>query len=106
MSCKDCPNPAVSPENDTEYTITIIDENGCERTDKVWVRLKFTRGYYRPNIMNPKSTTGNNKFYHISTFCIDRVHKVAKLFTIDGETNFDVKDIPAGDPDYGWKWYF
>lgn len=106
LSCKDCPNPVASPENDTEYTITIIDENGCERTDKVWVRLKFNRGYIAPNIMNPKSTTGNNKFTIYPLFASIESIKSLSIYDRWGNKLFDVKDIPAGDPDYGWNGTF
>jgi hypothetical protein len=106
LSCDDCPNPIASPENDTEYSITILDENGCERTDKVWVRVKFNKGFTAPNIMNPGSSSGNNKFTLYPVFASIETIKSLGVYDRWGNKVFDVKDIPAGDPDYGWNGTF
>jgi hypothetical protein len=106
LSCSDCPNPIASPENDTEYSITILDENGCERTDKVWVRVKFDKGFTAPNIMHPESTLGNNKFTIYPVFASIASIKSLSIYDRWGNKLFDVKDIPAGDLDYGWNGTF
>ena len=49
----------VYGEANQEYTITVIDVNGCETTLALEVRVEEGDGVYIPNIFNPSSTSGN-----------------------------------------------
>lgn len=106
LSCDDCPDPVANPEKDTEYTITIIDDNGCIREDKVWIRVKFEKGFTVPNIMNPESTSGNQKFTIFPVFESIDVIRSLSIYDRWGNKLFDAKDIPPGDPAFGWNGTF
>jgi len=106
LSCDSCPEPIASPTQDTEYTISIADENGCIRTDQVWVRVKFEKGFTAPNIINPESTSGNGKFTIYPVFASIASIKSLRIYDRWGNNVFDVKDIPAGDYSLGWDGTF
>lgn len=46
LNASDIPNPIVSPTEDTEYVLSVRDENNCENRDTVWVYLN------QPSIIN------------------------------------------------------
>lgn len=102
LSCDNCLKPRAFPDHDTEYTITIYDENGCIRTDRVWVRVKFEKGYIAPNIFNPDGNS-NSKFtiYPFKSSILGI--KTFKIYDRWGNLVFTTEDIPAGDPVYGWN---
>lgn len=102
LSCDDCLKPRAFPEHDTEYTITIFDDNGCSRTDKVWVRVQFEKGYIAPNIFNPDANS-NSKFtiYPLKSSILSI--KTLNIYDRWGNLVFKTENIPAGDPQFGWN---
>jgi hypothetical protein len=52
LSCLTCPDPIVQvPLEDRRYVLTIKDENGCEATDDMVIRVEQFVGIYIPNAM-------------------------------------------------------
>ena len=69
LSCVDstnisasCTAVEVSPLNDTEYTITITDINGCESEASINVEVDKNRGVFIPNAFSPNND-GTNDFF-------------------------------------------
>ena len=106
LSCSDCPNPIATPEFDTEYTITIYDENGCVRTDAVWVRVKFTKGYIAPQIINLNSSSGNNKFTLYGLKSSVKSIKYLRVYDRWGNLVFLKENILPDEPESGWDGKF
>jgi hypothetical protein len=100
------PNPIATPEFDTEYTITIYDENGCVRTDAVWVRVKFTKGYIAPQIINLNSSSGNNKFTLYGLKSSVKSIKYLRVYDRWGNLVFLKENILPDEPDSGWDGKF
>jgi CHU_C Type IX secretion signal domain len=102
LSCTDCPDPVATPETDTEYTITIKDKNGCIRNDIVNIRLKVDKGWVAPNMLNPNSTSGNQRFTIYPEYESIENIKTLKIYDRWGNMVFTTQNIPAGDPALGW----
>jgi gliding motility-associated-like protein len=106
LSCTDCPYPIASPKTDTEYTITIKDENGCIRNDIVTIRVKNDKGYVAPNIFYPNSGNGNQRFTIYPEYASIQNIKTLKIYDRWGNLVFATQNIPAGDANLGWDGSF
>lgn len=60
LSCSTCSHTIASPLSDTQYFVTIQDENGCKDTDDVWIF--FDPLIYVPNTFTPDGDEFNNGF--------------------------------------------
>jgi gliding motility-associated-like protein len=52
----------VSPSTNTLYTLTVIDENGCEVSDQITIVVLSTRKFYAPNVFSPNGDNINDYF--------------------------------------------
>ncbi len=75
---EDCESIFIYPDVDAVYTVTAIDENGCEATDQVFVRIDDERKVYFPNIFTPNG---------------DGINDVFQLFTGQGVVEVDVFQV-------------
>lgn len=102
LSCSDCPSPIADPISDTEYTIQIMDKDGCFREDKVWVRVKLEKGFTTPNIINTTSNQGNQYFTIFPKY--ESIKSIISLKIYDrwGNHVFNTQNITAGQPNLGW----
>lgn len=55
-------NPFVFPERSLEYTLTVVNENGCTATETVFVELDANRNIFIPNIFSPNGDGINDEF--------------------------------------------
>ncbi len=62
LSCTDCENPTASPTENTTYTLTITDENGCTSSTEIAIELQFERNLYVPNAFTPNNDGVNDVF--------------------------------------------
>lgn len=104
--CSQCFQHTISPTVTTTYMITVIDLNGCERTDKVTVRVEFIKGYLAPNIFRPDSRIGNGKFTVYSKE--KSIEDILSLRIYDrwGNLIFKTENIPPDNLQYGWDGTF
>lgn len=102
LSCDDCTDPVATPLSDTKYVVTLIDKNGCQITDDITVRVIFNKGYVAPNIFNPNSNTGNNRFtiYSIQN-SIEKINNFS-IYDRWGNLVFTQKDFLPAEPMFGW----
>jgi hypothetical protein len=102
FSCTNCLNPATSPESDVLCTLTVTDENGCTHTDEVLIRVRFDRGIIAPNIFNPSSNSGNQRFTLFASK--NTVELILELVVYDrwGNVVFQKENFEAGNPELGW----
>jgi hypothetical protein len=102
LSCDDCLTPLATPLEDTNYKITIINQNGCKQEDELLVRVIFNKGYDFPNIISNEGNTGNMYFtiYPIR----NSISKLQFLRIYDrwGNMVFNKDNFPAGVPEEGW----
>ncbi|KAA3632618.1 MAG: hypothetical protein DWQ02_14470, partial [Bacteroidetes bacterium] len=104
VDCGDCLSFTVQPMTTTDYTITIMDENGCIKTEDVTIFVDRPYEVFIPNAFSPNGDGVNdilsiftgNDVSHIRSFLI---------FNRWGENVFEVYDFPPNDPGFGWDGY-
>ncbi len=102
LSCNDCPDPLATPIVDTRYIVTLVDKKGCEISDDVTIRVEFIKGYMIPNIFNPLSSYGNDRFtIYSKNNSIDKVNLLS-IYDRWGNLVFTQKDFPPNEPTLGW----
>ena len=62
LSCPSCNNPLASPLDDQVFVLTVVDQNGCQGTDEILVRVDKARNIYIPNGFTPNNDGVNDKF--------------------------------------------
>lgn len=72
LSATNIETPIVSPQNDQNYTLTVIDVNGCTGVGTVRVDVDFNRNVFIPNVFSPNGDGPNDDF---------------RIFTCNGVTN-------------------
>ncbi|MBK7696261.1 MAG: gliding motility-associated C-terminal domain-containing protein [Saprospiraceae bacterium] len=105
LSCSDCLNPVAKPLVNTDYTVKVIDENGCESISLIKVKVK-TPDVYVPNVFAPN---GDN--IHDRVFVYGPDNEVIKInvfqiFDRWGEKVFEIKNTFPNLPDHGWDGNF
>lgn len=61
VSCSICPHPVVSPGQNTTYTVTLTDVNGCVATDSITVYIDGI--IFVPNTFSPDGDGKNDFFF-------------------------------------------
>ncbi len=102
LSCVNCLNPTANPFENTIYTITVFDQNGCEASAEILLRVDVVRKIYIPNAFSPNADGNNDVFLIYSDE--ESVVKINRLQIFDrwGGKVFETFDISPNDPDFGW----
>lgn len=94
------------PFKDTEYTVRVINIDGCESVARVLVRVEDPQ-IWAPNVFSPFRQDGNSDFFLI--FASDRtVNKINSLQVYDrwGTMVFRRDDLLPNDETLGWDGRF
>lgn len=101
LSCIDCLSPIVTPSEDTEYTLSLTDENGCTIYLKVRVAVIKDIRIFVPNAFSPNGDLTNDLFELITN---SNDLKIVNYFIFDrwGELvysiqNSNIQDYKAWD---------
>lgn len=106
LSCADCKNPRVSAVKNQQYTLTIVDANGCSASATVLVDLDRNRNIYIPNVFSPNGDGINDKFRVFAGLGVSSINFV-RLYDRWGGKLFEETDLlpdPDGTP--GWDGNF
>ncbi|WKZ63523.1 MAG: gliding motility-associated C-terminal domain-containing protein [Saprospiraceae bacterium] len=105
LSCSDCSNPIVSPLENTEYTVIVKDENGCQDEATVLVRIRKHVNVFIPNAISPNHDGINDEF---TVYTDDEVSLVRsmKIFNRWGGVVFSKENFAPNDPRLGWNGRF
>ena len=101
FSCDTCEVVWVYPTVTTVYALTIMDDFGCEITDRVQVRVANPRNVYVPTGFSPNDDGQNDFFYIFGGSEVVRI-KSFRVFSRWGGELHRVEDFPANDASYGW----
>jgi len=91
----------VAPQQTTNYSVTIIDENGCSDGDDLTVIVRKSRPVYIPSAFSPDDSGDNDIFYIAGGSEIGQI-KSFLIFNRWGETIFENYDFAPNDPNEGW----
>ncbi len=91
LSCPDCPTTDASPTLNTNYAVTVTDENGCTAIAGAYIEIMFA--LYVPNTFTPNDDGDNDIFYAVS----GSVKKFSmRIFDRWGEEVFTSANIHEG----------
>ena len=88
LSCTDCPNPTVSPEEDITYNLTVTNELGCVDSASIFLRKIFVCNndlIIVPNAFTPNGDGNNDRFNVRSKLEIEMV----RIYNRWGEIVFE-----------------
>ncbi len=103
LSCVNCPNPLASPSETTTYTLFLQNEQGCDATDSLRLRVRpLEPEVYAPNVFSPDDN-GQNDFFTLfgkdeSSLQIERL----MIYDRWGALLFEAQSIPLNDERLGW----
>ena len=63
LSCYDCPNPMVTIDEQTTFTVTVVDVEGCVSMTSITLSVDGIGNIYVPSVFNPDSEKGNDRFF-------------------------------------------
>ena len=106
IMCINCFDPVVQPFENTNYTVTVIDENGCKATSQTLVMVDKERRVYIPNAFSPNGD-GQNEVVTVFTD-MSSVSKVNtfQIFSRWGEKIFENNDFQPNLEAEGWNGLF
>ncbi len=103
LSCTNCLDPRIeSVLNEIEYSVTIIDENGCEASDRIMLRVEKTREVFIPNVFSPNDDGTNDKFMIFANNEKVKEIKTFQVFDRWGEIVYQAYNFQLDDLDKGW----
>ncbi len=106
ISCLDCLIPAVSPDTDQTYQITIYDEFGCSDTTTFRAVYDTDNNIGWPNIFTPGvGDVKNQKFTLFGDRNVKRIEDL-RIFDRWGELMFFQEDFPPNTVYFGWDGTF
>lgn len=91
LNCTDCLNPQATPENTTEYTIIVENEDGCTASDNITIFVQYD--YALPNVFSPNGDGINDIFQVQAEFIIALE---LSIFDRWGERIYSSSDMRSG----------
>uniref|UniRef100_UPI00387387B3 T9SS type B sorting domain-containing protein n=1 Tax=Neolewinella persica TaxID=70998 RepID=UPI00387387B3 len=101
LSCLNCLDPVVKPTQTTTYSITAIDENGCEASDNITVIVNETRKIYIPNVFSPNGDGINDHFEVQGGPDLTTIRSL-NVYDRWGANLFSVTNQPVNSPATRW----
>ncbi len=96
-------SPLAMPFSTTQYTVTIITEEGCRAVARTVIKVDRNIDIYAPNIIWPEDPDGQNAAFTLFTRQ-GSVNQILSLQVYDrwGEQLFVNKNFLPDDPQVGW----
>ena len=101
MSCATCLTTQVTDPTDSLYVITITDIYGCVDTAQVRLDGRDRPEIYIPNVFNPNSNTGNNKFIIYGNTEVESILNL-KVFDRWGNLVYFSQTMEINNSSSGW----
>lgn len=96
-------NPTATPFTTTEYTVTIVTEDGCKSIARSIIKVDRLVDIYAPNIIWPEDPDGNNGTFQL--FARDEsvaMIKQLQIFDRWGTLIFENRGFSPNDLSMGW----
>jgi gliding motility-associated-like protein len=91
ISCTNCSNPNVFPEENTTYVVVVTTADGCTATDSVLIEIiEPCAEFFLPNTFTPNGDGENDELCFFGQDCVASYHLV--IFNRWGEIVFESKD--------------
>lgn len=106
LSCTGCLSPFATPLESIEYTVEVIDTNGCNALATQAIFVDRRSNVFIPNVFSPNGDGNNDVFLIFSDLkSVASVHSF-QIYNRWGEAVFQAFDFPTNDPAYGWDGIF
>ncbi|MFK7808732.1 MAG: gliding motility-associated C-terminal domain-containing protein [Saprospiraceae bacterium] len=101
LSCTDCPNPIFSAETESEYSLTVTNNEGCSITKSIRIQVRKSHDVFIPTAFSPNGD-GQNDFF--IAFGGDKVRSIKAMTVADrwGNILFKKQDVDVNDELAGW----
>ncbi len=106
LNCTACLDPVASPFESTQYTVEVVDTNGCHAIAYQGIIVDKRSNVFIPNVFSPNGD-GNNDIFSIFSDLksIERVRSF-QIYNRWGEVVYEAYDFPTNNPAYGWDGIF
>ncbi|MBR9920238.1 MAG: T9SS type B sorting domain-containing protein [Bacteroidetes bacterium] len=105
LDCPICPTVIAGPLEDTEYTLTVIDEGGCITRETILIQVLKARLLYIPNVFSPNDDGVNDLFYPFGGAGVTEILDF-KVFDRWGGLMYSDGGFAPNDPAHGWDGTF
>ena len=93
---------ALSPTEDLNLSLTIVDERGCVATDEVLITVERNLGFYAPTAFSPNDDDTNDRWTLFGPPPELAIISDLKIFDRWGGMVFEAADLIANDTENGW----
>lgn len=102
LSCHTCQSTIADPLQNTTYTLTVVDTNGCTATAIVSVQVVFDVAVYIPNAFSPDHNGLNDGFTAYGD--PEKIEQINYLRIYDrwGNSIYEKEALPINNPSFGW----
>jgi len=105
LSCANCLDPTVIPLNTSRFIFTAIDENGCETSEDLLVKVNKERLVYIPTAFSPNQDGVNDRFVVYGGKGIAEITYL-QVFNRWGALIFENKNFDPNNEPLGWNGEF
>ena len=104
--CTNCYDPVVQPFEDTYYTVSVIDENGCTASAQTLVVVDTERRVYIPNAFSPNGDGQNEALTVFTDLTSVKQVNTLQIFSRWGEKIFENNNFQPNQETEGWNGLF
>ncbi|TVR79462.1 MAG: hypothetical protein EA412_06585 [Chitinophagaceae bacterium] len=96
LDCSDCPNPLILENGSSFFELTVIDNNGCEATDSIFLQITdyCLEDIFIPNTFTPDGNEINDILY-VRSRKLESID-FFRIFNRWGQLVFETNDINSG----------
>lgn len=105
LSCESCFDPIANPAVTTTYTLSYLYGVNCKDSRQITIERVGT-DISLPNIFSPNGDGNNESFYVILPDKVTGIVRSMRIFDRWGNLVFNAENVPANDPEQGWKGTF
>jgi gliding motility-associated-like protein len=102
LSCLQCLDPLATVSSSTRVVFTAQNQHACTASDTTQISVYAEGGVHIPNAFTPNGDGLNDVFYILGSRDIE-ILKDFSIYDRWGQRIFQLKDVPANDPAYGWQ---
>lgn len=106
LNCYDCPSTIAKPLRDSEISLFVTDNNGCQAMTTSFLKVNAIRNVYTPNAFSPNNDGVNDIFRPYFGAGVSQLHSLS-IFNRWGSKVYERVNIPVSQIEFfGWDGTF